>query len=127
MLFSYFKIVSGLISIIKHIFNFLLFIACDLDEIFLRTKSATVGNRVVKSPRSDSSKSCFWIFCSIVYTPTKKKPYHEILCYLPVFRYLPSKSKLRRKSCNFLAAEGSTLNSNISGSVRILFNIFILV
>ncbi len=86
-----------------------------------------VGNRVVKSPRSDSSNSCFWIFCSIVYTPTKKKPYHEIPCYLPIFRYLLSKSKLRRKSCNFLAAEGSTLNSNILGSVRILFNIYILV
>ncbi len=86
-----------------------------------------MGNRVVKSLRSDSSKSCFGIFCSIVYTPTKKKPYHEIPCYLPVFRYLPSKSKLRRKSCNFLAAKGSILNSNISVSVRILFNIFILV
>ncbi len=66
----------------------------------------TVGKWVVKSPRSDSSKSCFWIFGSIVNTPTKKNPYHEIPCYLPVFRYLPSKSKLRRKSCNFFGCGG---------------------
>jgi hypothetical protein len=40
---------------------------------------------------------------------------------------MPSKWKLWRKSCNFLAAEWSTLNSNISGSLRILFNIYILI
>ncbi len=32
----------------------------------------TVGNRVVKNPRSDFSKFSFWTFYSIVNTPTKK-------------------------------------------------------
>ncbi len=86
-----------------------------------------MGNRVVKIPGSDSSRFCFFIFYLIVYTPTKKKSQHKTPCYLPVLRYLPAKSKLWRKSCNFLAAEGSTLNSNISGSLRILFGIYILI
>ncbi len=33
-----------------------------------------MGNRVVKRPKSDSSKLRFLVFYSIVNTPTKKKP-----------------------------------------------------
>jgi hypothetical protein len=42
----------------------------------------TVGNRVVKSPRSDSSKLCFWTFFLIINTPTKKMPKYWTLGYL---------------------------------------------
>ncbi len=81
----------------------------------------TVGNRVVKT-----STFCFSAFYSIVNTPAKKKPHRETPCYLPVLRYLPSKSKLERNCISFLAATWSSLEANISGLVRILFNIFIL-
>ncbi len=81
----------------------------------------TVENRVVKT-----STFCFFAFYSIVNTPTKKKPQHETSCYLSVLRYLPSKSKLERNCISFLAATWSTLEANISSSVRILFNIYIL-
>jgi hypothetical protein len=87
-----------------------------------------VGNRVVKIPGGDSSRFCFFIFNSTVNTPTKKKSQLKTPCCLPVFRCLPSKSKLRRKICyNFSDAEGSTLEPNISSSVHILFSIFVLV
>ncbi len=99
-------------------------------DIFLKISDVhyvTVGNRVVKIQKSDSSRFCLFIFNSIVNTPTKKKPHQGTPCYLSVFRYLPSKSKLSRKSCSFLAVEGSILEANISSSVRILFRIYILV
>jgi hypothetical protein len=35
---------------------------------------STVSRRVVINPESDSSKSCSWVFCSIINTPTKKTP-----------------------------------------------------
>jgi hypothetical protein len=84
--------------------------------------SYTVGNRVVKSPRSDFFKSYFLLFISIINTPTKKET-QKNRCYLQVFRYGLSKWKLQ-KSC-FSILEGSTLDANILGSVRILFNIYI--
>jgi hypothetical protein len=88
---------------------------------------STGGNRVVKSPRSDSSGFGFWTFFPIVNTPTKKKPQHETPWYLSVFRYEPSKSKLLRNSRSLFAAEWSTLEANISGSVHILFSIYLLI
>jgi hypothetical protein len=83
----------------------------------------TVGNKVVISPGSDSSKFCFWTFFSIVNTPTKKKPHHKTPCYLPVPRYGSS----MWCSWSFLAATWSTLGANISSSVRILFSMYILI
>jgi hypothetical protein len=44
-----------------------------------------VGNRVDEIPGSDSSRFCLFSFDSTVNTPTKKKPQHEIPCYLLVF------------------------------------------
>jgi hypothetical protein len=87
----------------------------------------TVGNRVVIIPGCDFFESCFLVLFSIVNTPTKKKQQCEIPCYLPLFRYLPSKSKFQEKSVTFFAAEGSTLEANNSSSVRILFNMYILI
>ncbi len=52
-----------------------------------------VGNRVVKSLRSDSFKSSFSRIYSTVNTPTKKRSQHKTPCYLPVLRYGPSMSK----------------------------------
>jgi hypothetical protein len=86
-----------------------------------------VGNRVVKIPGSDSSKSVFSGFYSAVNTPTKKKPHHETPFYLPVLLYLPSKSKLWGKKKSFLVTEESTLESNISRSIQISFSIYILI
>jgi hypothetical protein len=96
---------------------------------FLRTQypNRTVGNKVDEIPGSDSSKSGFSSFYSTVNTPTKKKPHQRTPCYLPIFWYLPSKSKLWRKCLSFLAAKGSTLEGNISSSVGILFRIYILI
>ncbi len=85
----------------------------------------TVGNRMDEIPRSDFFKKCFWIFCSIVNTLTKKKPQHVSPCYLPVFRYLPSKSKFCRIWYSLFAAETSTLEADISGLVQILFSMYI--
>jgi hypothetical protein len=78
----------------------------------------TVENRVVKSPKSDSSKFCFWTFHPTVNTPTKKKSQHKTPCKV---------KNLQKTLVIFLAAEGSTLEPNISGSVQILFNIYILI
>jgi hypothetical protein len=86
-----------------------------------------VGKRVVINQKSDSSKFFFLVFYSIIHTPTKKKSQHEIHCYLSVFWYLPAKWKLYRKSWPFLTAKESILEADISGSVRILFNIYILI
>ncbi len=88
---------------------------------------STVSRRVIINPSGDSFKSCFWVFCWTVNTPTKKKPHHEIPCYLPVLQHEPSKSKLMRKCCVFSPTEGSTLDHNISGSVQILSRIYILI
>ncbi len=88
---------------------------------------STVGNRVDEIPRSDFSELCFLVFYLIVNTPTKKKSHHETPCCLPLFWYLPSKSKLCRICYSFFTAEGSTLEPNISSPFRILFNIYILV
>ncbi len=62
-----------------------------------------------------------------VNTLTKKKPQHETPCYLPDFRYGPSKSKLWRNGYLFLVVKGSTLEANISTRVQILFSIYILI
>jgi hypothetical protein len=80
-----------------------------------------VGNRVVKNPRSDSSKSGFSSFYSTVNTSTKKTSQHKTPCCLPVFWYGPSKSKLWGKRKSFLVTEGSTLELNISESIQIFF------
>ncbi len=85
----------------------------------------TVGRMGEINPKSNSSKFCFRTFYSIVNTPTKKNFQHKTPCYLPVFRYLPSKSKLWRKRWSFPAAEGSTLEPNISDSVWIIYSIYI--
>ncbi len=44
------------------------------DFFLLYTGNRTVSRRVVINPESDSSKFCFWVFCWIVNTPTKKTP-----------------------------------------------------
>ncbi len=87
----------------------------------------TVGNRVDEIPGSVSSKFCFRTFYPIDNTLTKKKPQHETPCYLPDFRYLPSKSKLWRNGYLFLVVKGSTLEANISARVQILFIMYILI
>jgi hypothetical protein len=43
-------------------------------SIRLKFAQRTVSRRVVINPESDSSKFCFWVFCWIVNTPTKKTP-----------------------------------------------------
>jgi hypothetical protein len=102
-------------------------------QIFIKNRNLlqtclnhTVGNRVAEIPGSDSSKLCFLVFYSIVNTPTKKKSKHKIPCCPPLFWYRPSKSKLCRICHSFFATEGSTLDPNISASVRFLFSIYIL-
>jgi hypothetical protein len=87
----------------------------------------TVGNRMDEIPGSDSSEKCFWIFCSIVNTPTKEKPQHVSPCCPPLLWYRPGKSKLGRIRLSFFAAERSNLEANTSGCVQILFSIYILV
>jgi hypothetical protein len=92
----------------------------------------TVGNRVDEIAGSVLknllfSRFSFLIFDSIVNTPTKKKPQQETPCYRPLFWYLPSMSKLWGKSWSFPAAEGSTLEANISSSFRNLSSIYILI
>jgi hypothetical protein len=87
----------------------------------------TVSRRVVINPRSDSSESCFHVLNPRVNSLAKKKSQQETPCYLPLFWYGPSKWKLWEKSWIFLAAEGSILEPNISGSVRNLFGVYILV
>jgi hypothetical protein len=87
----------------------------------------TVGRMGEINPKSNSSKFCFRTFYSIVNTPTKKNSQNKTPGYLPVFWYLPSKSKLWRKRWSFLAAEGSTLEPNISDSVWIIYSIYILI
>jgi hypothetical protein len=69
----------------------------------------------------------FELFYSIGDTPTKKKPKHETPCDPTLFGCRILKSKLRRKCSFSLVAEGSTLEPNISGPVRILFSMYILI
>jgi hypothetical protein len=97
-----------------------------LSILYLRC-NCTVSRRVVINPRSDSSESCFHVLNPKVNSLAKKKSQQETPCYLPLFWYGPSKWKLWEKSWIFLAAEGSILEPNISGSVRNLFGVYILV
>ncbi len=68
----------------------------------------------------------FEAFCSLN-TPIKKTPKHEIPCCHLVLRNLPLKWKLLRKSWSFFVTTRSILAAKISGSVRILFSIYILI
>jgi hypothetical protein len=86
-----------------------------------------VGRREEINPECDSSKLCFHVFYSMANTPTKKKTQQETPYWSPLFWYRPSKSKFWRKYSNFLSTEESNLEANISGSVQVLFSIYILI
>ncbi len=142
---SFFEVFSWLGSLLNHrplitvLFNFLgslgkrrvKFYGRNLQRnnsffLYFLPGSYTVENRVAKSLEIVSPKSWILTFSSLN-TPIKKTPKHETSCYLPVFRNLPSKWKLLRKSWSFFVTTWSILAANISGSVRILFNIYILI